>query len=74
MYDSSDFPHLSNLSIAERIEAYHISTLDLIRKGLKIEDIEKVLPSIIDEEYFEAAEGIQRAINSFKLNPQLSIF
>ncbi len=65
---------LNNSSIKERISAFREIAIDLIAKGYSIEKIKEMVEDLENDEMYEAAQGILKAIQDFKKNPQMRIF
>ena len=67
------YKELNNSSIKERISAFRETAIDWIAKGYSIEKIKEMVEDLENDEMYEAAQGILKAIQDFKKNPQMRI-
>ncbi len=61
------------LSIKDRIKAFREEALLMIQTGTSIEDIRVAASDCTEDEFYEVAEGILKAIQDFQDNPQTKL-
>lgn len=68
------YKNLSNASVKERINVTVEVALERLRLGTEIDLMEETIEGFLEDEQYESAAGVVKAIKKFKKNPQLSIF
>ena len=71
VYDQ--YKGLNNISIKERVSAFREIAIDLMAKGHSIEKIKELVEDLENDEMYEGAQGVLKAIQDFKKNPQMRI-